>query len=109
MFEQSVNVAPWAWPFPPPRAIIYPTVPKGSDAEMHFVGHPLPLAGIFFGVLMVVFWLLVLVALVLLIRYLWLATPRLTEGNSARALLEERYARGEIGKEEFDQKRRDLR
>lgn len=75
---------------------------------MHFVGHPLPLVGIFFGVLMVVFWLLVLVALVLLIRYLWLATPRLTGRNSARELLDERYARGEIGKEEYDQKRRDL-
>ncbi|MDA8146200.1 MAG: SHOCT domain-containing protein [Thermaerobacter sp.] len=69
-------------------------------------GYGLGIAG---GILMLVFWVLVVVGLVLLVRYLWVATPHAggTKGT-ALELLKERYARGEIGKEEFDQKRRDL-
>ncbi|MDA8065740.1 MAG: SHOCT domain-containing protein [Thermaerobacter sp.] len=69
-------------------------------------GYGLGIAG---GILMLVFWVLVVVGLVLLVRYLWAATPHAagTKGT-ALELLKERYARGEIGKEEFDQKRRDL-
>ncbi|MBW2058069.1 MAG: SHOCT domain-containing protein [Deltaproteobacteria bacterium] len=56
-----------------------------------------------------VFW----VALVVVI--LVLAWPRLTHdtgernpGESPLDILKKRYARGEIGKEEFEEKRRDL-
>jgi putative membrane protein len=57
--------------------------------------------------MMAVFWGLVIMGVALAIR--WLANP----GREARAdrafdILRERYARGEIGKEEFEAKKRDL-
>ena len=59
-------------------------------------------------VMMLVFWGLVITCIVLGIR--WLAgqgeRPR---SDRALDILRERYARGEINKDEFDAKRRDLR
>jgi putative membrane protein len=57
---------------------------------------------------MVVFWALFVTAMVLLIRYLVRNTRSLGHESSALAILRERYARGEIAKEEFEQKRKDL-
>jgi putative membrane protein len=58
------------------------------------------------------FWLLVLLGLALAVRWLWRAgsgikvpTP---QEESALEILKKRYARGEIGKEEFEAKKRDL-
>jgi putative membrane protein len=58
-------------------------------------------------VMMFFFWALVIAGLVLGIRWL------VRQGDEPRAdralqILRERYARGEIGKEEFDAKQRDL-
>lgn len=58
---------------------------------------------------MIAFWGLVIFGVALLIK--WLVAP---EGpvdpkrQSALEILEQRYARGEIGREEYEQKRRDL-
>ena len=59
-------------------------------------------------VMMLVFWGLVITGIVLAIR--WLAGHG-EKSRSDRALdiLRERYARGEINKDEFDAKQRDLR
>jgi putative membrane protein len=60
---------------------------------------------------MLLFWVLVIVAIVAIVAIgKWIFdrsgdTPR---GKSALDILKERYARGEIGKEEFEQKKRDL-
>lgn len=53
-----------------------------------------------------IFWLLVLIGLVLLIKYLWEGGAKKEE--SALELLKKRYARGEISKEEFEEKKKDL-
>ena len=56
---------------------------------------------------MLLFWILVIVGLVLGIR--WLATQgRESRSDTALEILRQRYARGEINKEEFDAKKRDL-
>jgi putative membrane protein len=56
---------------------------------------------------MLVFWALVIVGLGLGIR--WLASQgRVARADSAMEILRQRYARGEINKEEFDAKKRDL-
>jgi len=62
-------------------------------------------------IMMLAFWALVIVALVLLIR--WLAQVSRGgafggRGPQALEILKERYARGEIDKEEFEAKKRDL-
>lgn len=53
-----------------------------------------------------IFWLLILIGLVLLIKYLWEGGAKKEE--SALELLKKRYARGEISKEEFEEKKKDL-
>ena len=68
--------------------------------------------GVFGMLVMLVFWVLIIVGVVLVIR--WLveqgrpgggAGP---EGESTLDILKKRYARGEIGKEEFEAKKRNL-
>ncbi|MFP3981324.1 MAG: SHOCT domain-containing protein [Desulfobacterales bacterium] len=69
--------------------------------------------GWFGGIFMLVVWVLVIVGLIYLIK--WLVQSTKTEsgtprGDSAGALdiLKQRYARGEIDKAEFEEKKKDL-
>jgi putative membrane protein len=61
------------------------------------------------GGMMWIFWILIIIALVWFVTF---ATRRGSgsPGNekSAQDILKERYARGEIEREEFEQKRKDL-
>jgi putative membrane protein len=57
--------------------------------------------------MMVLFWGLIIVGIVLLIRWL-LGQSRDNRADSALEILRQRYARGEINKEEFEAKRKDL-
>jgi len=65
----------------------------------------------FGGIFMLLPWVVLVTAVVAVIRWLSPTTgTAYASGGGDRALeiLRERYARGEIGKEEFDAKRRDL-
>ena len=74
---------------------------------MHPMGGTWGLWGISMMVVMLVFWGLVIAGLVFGIR--WLLTERKPPaGDRALAVLRERYASGEISKEEFETRRRDL-
>ncbi len=53
------------------------------------------------------FWIVVVVAIVLGIRWL-VRQGRPEAGDSALEILRQRYARGEINREEFEAKRKDL-
>jgi putative membrane protein len=68
--------------------------------------------GWFGSIFMLVFWGLVIVGLVLLIRWLVYTTRKdagATQGSSRfLEILKERYARGEIDREEFEMKKKDL-
>lgn len=56
-----------------------------------------------------IFWILILVGLILLIKYLWEGSGiRGGSQESALEVLKKRYARGEISKEEFEEKKKDL-
>ena len=61
------------------------------------------------GVMLLIsaFWVAVLVAFVLGLRWLF-AQAKATRSDPALDILRQRYARGEIGKEEFEVKKRDL-
>ena len=63
----------------------------------------------FGGPLMILIWVLVIAAVVVLVK--WMA-DRSTDGrardNTPLEILRERYARGEIDKQEYEQKKRDL-
>ncbi len=59
-------------------------------------------------ILWLLFWILVIIGLVLLIRYLWQGGGARKEEESALEILKKKYARGEISKEEFEEKKKDL-
>jgi putative membrane protein len=57
--------------------------------------------------IMLTFWILIIAGLIALVR--WLATQgSASRTDTALEILRQRYARGEINKEEFDAKKRDL-
>jgi len=67
--------------------------------------------GMGFGMIsMVLFWVIIILGIVVLVR--WIGTGSSgadrTPAKSALDILKERYARGEIERDEFEQKKRDL-
>lgn len=66
--------------------------------------------GMGFGVIgMALFWILLIVAIVALMKGVWGGgVPSGRRQNEPLDILKQRYARGEIEREEFEQKRRDL-
>lgn len=62
----------------------------------------------FGGLFMLLFWLLVLAGLVALLRWLFSHENKALPQNRALEILAERYARGEIDREQYEQMRRDL-
>ena len=63
-----------------------------------------------FGALhMLLYWGVLILILVALVKWVFgVPGGRTEERGRALDILKERYARGEIGKEEFEQKKRDL-
>ena len=68
--------------------------------------------GWLWSILNIVFWVLAIVGIFFLIR--WIATSGRQSGRETRSedsaleILRKRYAQGEINKEEFEEKKRDL-
>jgi putative membrane protein len=62
--------------------------------------------GMGFGMLfMLLFWVLIILGIAALIRWL---PSRSSRDKTPLDILQERYARGEIDREEYEQKKRDL-
>lgn len=60
-------------------------------------------------IFMLLFWGLIIVGLVLVVRWLWdQGRPGTGGADSPLEILKRRYARGEISKEEFDRMKQDL-
>lgn len=65
--------------------------------------------GVFGWVFMIFWWVLVVVALVMFIKWVARQSGGVgSRGRSAMEILEERYAKGEINRKEFEEKRKGL-
>jgi len=81
----------------------------GGGGMMGWGGGGLGLSG--GGLLMLLFWGVLIVGAVVGVRWLWdQSRPAAGHGReeSSLEILKRRYARGEIGREEFELKKRDL-
>jgi putative membrane protein len=82
---------------------------QGPGAGMMGWGYGMGWLGM---ILMGLFWIAIIVGIIFLIRWLFVSTGARGHGtiseDSPLEILKRRYARGEINKEEFEQKRRDL-
>ena len=63
--------------------------------------------GVFMMIFMVLFWGLIIVGIILLVRYLFPASGA-RPSNDALEILKQRYAKGEIQRTEFEEKKSDL-
>ena len=70
--------------------------------------HGMMIGGAGMGFLMILFWLVVIVALVLLIAAAFSGRGTSSRTESALEILQKRYARGEIDKGRYDAMRREL-
>lgn len=62
-------------------------------------------------IFMILFWLLIIAGLIAIVKWLTGGSESnagMPPAKTARQILEERYARGEIDHEEFEQKKRDI-
>ena len=75
---------------------------------MHPMGWMGGMCGIGMMFMMLFFWFLVIAALILAVRWFLNDQKERRGNNSALEILRQRYARGEINKEEFETKKRDL-
>jgi len=64
----------------------------------------------FMGGFMLIFWIAIIVGIILLVK--WIVQQNRPggqqQGENSLEILKKRYARGEIDKEEFEQKKKDL-
>ena len=70
-------------------------------------GYGMGFGGGFGSLFMLLFWGLIIVGLILVIRQLWKPSDR-SQTSSALSIAAERYARGEISKEEFETIKKNL-
>lgn len=60
------------------------------------------------GIMMLVFWVLLIVFIVWMVREISGKNSPSHSGSNALEILKERYAKGEIDKEEFESKKKDI-
>jgi len=78
----------------------------GWDNMMGFGYAPFGWIG---AVLMFVFWALIIAGVVILLKRLTLPPEKEKKDDSAMEILKERYAKGEINREEFERMKKDLK
>jgi putative membrane protein len=92
-------------------ASLWPSLAAAQDRPYEWGWGMHPMWGVWgFGMMlmMLVFWGVVIAGIVLAIRWVVSQGRESRPTDAALDILRQRYARGDIGKEEFDAKRKDL-
>lgn len=104
----------WVWAFAGLVPLLRPALAAAQERpyEWGWGMHPMwgmwGAWGIGMMLMMLVFWGVVIVGIVLAIRWLAGQGKEARSSDTALDILRQRYARGDISKEEFDAKKRDL-
>ena len=103
----------WVWVAGVSLALANAALGQENETTRNYYGHPhmwgdWGWGGMFFGPIMGILYIgLIVAAIVLVVRWLGggegITAPR---GKTALQILEERFARGEIDKDEFEERRR---
>jgi putative membrane protein len=103
LFLQTISVI-WAAGLSPAAALA-----QERPYDWGWGMHPMMWGAWGFGMMltMVLFWALLVVGVVFLVRWL-LGQSKESRTDSALEILRQRYARGEIDKDEFESKKKDL-
>jgi putative membrane protein len=106
--KQFESIATWLNKVATDSWSVIPWV-QGQPSEWGWGMHPMWWGAWGFGmmIMMILFWVLIIVAVVLGIRWL-IGQGKDSRSDSALEVLRQRYARGEINKDEFDAKKKDL-
>lgn len=98
------GIVPWLWP---PLAAAQERAYEWGGG-MHPMWGMWGAWGVVMMLMMLVFWGAVIVGIVLAIRWLVNQGKEARPADAALDILRQRYARGDISKEEFEAKKRDL-
>lgn len=95
-------------PAPPALLSAAPLLADSRPVGGHWHDMGWGMGGMPFGpIMMLLIWGAIIVFIVLAVRWFSVGTPGGSgQSNRAREILEERFARGEIDKEEFEERRR---
>jgi putative membrane protein len=104
----------WPWALVGLIPVLMPAVPAAQERPYEWGWGMHPMWGVWgaWGIgmmlMMLVFWGMVIVGIVLAIRWFASQGKEFRSSDTALDILRERYARGDISREEFDAKKRDL-